>query len=79
MPDVIVLDLHLPNVPGTEILRQIRSDPRLAAVPVIVATAYPQMAESIEEKADLVLIKPVRYNVLQNKAVELTEASPSRP
>jgi CheY-like chemotaxis protein len=73
LPNLVVLDLHLPDVPGTEVLRQIRADRRLAAVPVIVATAHPQMAETIEDEADLVLIRPVRYHVLQDKAVELAQ------
>lgn len=71
VPDVIVLDLHLPDVPGTDILRHIRADAKLAEVPVIVATAHPQMAETIQDEADLVLIKPVKYKVLQDRAVEL--------
>jgi CheY-like chemotaxis protein len=71
LPNLVILDLHLPDVPGIDILQQIRTTSWLADVPVIVATAHPQMAEVIEEKADLVLIKPVRYRVLQNKAVEL--------
>ena len=71
LPNLVILDLHLPDMPGTNILQQIRSTQFLADVPVIVATAHPQMAEAVEEKADVVLIKPVRYRVLQNKAVEL--------
>lgn len=71
VPDVLVLDLHLPDVPGTQVLRHIRDDPRLREIPVIVATAHPEMAEDIQDEADLVLIKPVRYHVLQDKAVEL--------
>jgi excisionase family DNA binding protein len=74
VPDVIVLDLHLPDMPGTEVLRRMRANPQLADVPVIVATAHPEMAEEIEDEVELVLIKPVRYNVLQDKAVELTGA-----
>ncbi len=46
-PDLVVLDLCLPGVPGVEVLRRIRADARLAGMPVIVTTAYPQMAESV--------------------------------
>ena len=71
VPDVLVLDLHLPDMPGMEVLRHVRADPELAKIPVIVATAHPQLAKSVRDEADLVLIKPVRFNVLQDKAVEL--------
>jgi len=65
---VVVLDLELPRVSGVEILRQIRADARLAETHVIVATAFPDMAVGLEEKADLVLIKPVSYGQLRDLA-----------
>jgi DNA-binding response OmpR family regulator len=67
-PAVVVLDLELPRVPGTEILRQIRADVHLANIHVIIATAFPDMALDLEEKADLVLIKPVSYSQLRDLA-----------
>ncbi|MCB0155754.1 MAG: response regulator, partial [Anaerolineae bacterium] len=38
-PEIVILDLHLPRVSGKDILRKIRSDPRLEATRVILATA----------------------------------------
>jgi len=70
-PDILVLDLHLPDIPGTEILRRLRDDPRLERVPVIVVTAHTELAEEVENEVELVLIKPVRYTELQDRATEL--------
>ncbi len=39
VPDVILLDLHLPDIPGEEVLRRLRADPRTAAIPVVVVSA----------------------------------------
>ncbi|MCF8085156.1 MAG: response regulator, partial [Deltaproteobacteria bacterium] len=39
LPDVMVLDLMMPEVDGFEVLRRVRSDPDVQAVPVIVVTA----------------------------------------
>lgn len=39
LPDVILLDLHLPDIPGDEVLRRLRSDPRTVSIPVIVVSA----------------------------------------
>ena len=68
VPDLIVLDLHLPHVLGTEILAQIHADGRLAGTRVIVATADARMAEVLHDQADLVLVKPVSYNQLRDFA-----------
>ena len=70
-PDVVVLDLHLPYVSGTEILRQIRADPRLAKTRVIVTTADERMAETLREEADLVLVKPISFSQLRDLSVRL--------
>ena len=36
LPDLICLDLHLPKVPGLQVLAELNSDPRLKRIPVIV-------------------------------------------
>ena len=38
-PDFILLDLHLPDMEGEDVLRQIRQDPALRPTPVIVLSA----------------------------------------
>ena len=38
-PDLVLLDLHLPDVGGEEVLRRLRADPRTAAIPVVVVSA----------------------------------------
>ena len=58
-PDVVVLDMFLPEVSGQSILDRIRSDPRLAGSRVIVATADARLAETLHTQADLVLVKPI--------------------
>ncbi len=70
-PDIVVLDLHLPRVAGTDILRRIRADPRLAHTRVIIATAHPHMAESLRGEADLVLLKPISFSQLRDLAAIL--------
>ena len=64
-PSVVVLDRHLPQVDGVSILRHIRADERLASTQVIVVTSDPRMAETIQDRADIVLIKPVSFDQLR--------------
>jgi two-component system, cell cycle response regulator DivK len=39
-PDVLVVDIGLPEMDGFAILDRLRADPRTAAIPVVVATVY---------------------------------------
>ena len=39
-PDLILMDIQLPKISGLEATRQLRSDPRTAAVPIIVITSF---------------------------------------
>jgi len=70
-PQIVVLDLHLPRVSGEEVLGQIRADERLSATKVIIATADPRMAETLQDKADLVLLKPIGFSQLRDLASRL--------
>ncbi|NDJ74611.1 MAG: response regulator [Chloroflexi bacterium] len=72
VPELVLLDLHLPRVVGTDILREIRADPRLKQTRVIVATADPRTADIIQDDADLVLIKPTTYSQVRDLAARLT-------
>jgi DNA-binding response OmpR family regulator len=70
-PTLIVLDLHLPNVPGDRILDQIRHDPRLGKTRVILATADPRLADTLENHSDLVLLKPISFDQLRDLAARI--------
>jgi two-component system cell cycle response regulator DivK len=39
-PDLILMDIQLPKLSGLEATRQLRADPRTAAVPIIVVTSF---------------------------------------
>jgi CheY-like chemotaxis protein len=71
VPDLIILDIHLPHVSGLDILRQIRADQRLAATRVIVATADGLRGVDLQGMADLTLLKPVSPMQLHNLAMRL--------
>jgi DNA-binding response OmpR family regulator len=75
-PAVIVLDLSLPGVAGPDLLHYIRADERLVNARVIVATAHPQMVDSIRDKADLVLLKPISFGQLRDLAARLGFTKP---
>lgn len=73
-PDIVLLDIMMPEVSGLDILRQMRRDPNLAGIPVIVVTAKGMPADiknGMEAGASTYLTKPVGFQELK-EAVERT-------
>jgi CheY-like chemotaxis protein len=68
IPDLIILDLHMPNVPGDKLLKQIRSDERLSNTRVFLATADANMAAQLRDQVELVLLKPISLTQLRELA-----------
>ena len=66
-PDVILLDMHLPDISGMELLRHLKADPGTAAIPVVVVSADAlgaQVDAALEAGAQRYLTKPVSVNEL---------------
>jgi DNA-binding response OmpR family regulator len=57
-PDLILLDLMMPDIDGWEVYRQMKADPNLADIPVIVVTAK---AQSIDKVLGLHIAKVEDY------------------
>ena len=68
VPRVVLLDLNLPGVSGSEILSYIRANERLKDIVVILTTANERQAETLQDIADFVLLKPVSPMQLQQIA-----------
>ncbi len=81
VPDLILLDLRLgPEIGGEDILYQIRSNPRFDNTRVVVITAFPSIADMVNNLADLVLIKPVEIEQLKTLVTRIgsMELNPRR-
>ena len=75
-PHLVLLDLHLPDVPGDEILRRLRGDPETRQIPVVVisADATPgQIRRLLAAGAQAYLTKPLNVK----KLLALLERSPA--
>jgi hypothetical protein len=64
MPALVLLDLRLPKVDGLEVLRQIKSNPRTCAVPVVILSSSTNVRD-IEDAyalgANSYMVKPGNY------------------
>jgi two-component system phosphate regulon response regulator PhoB len=66
-PDLVLLDIMLPGISGTEVLRALRDDPRTSAVPVVMLTARTEDADvvvGLQLGADDYVTKPFSMPVL---------------
>ncbi len=59
IPDLIILDIFLPNVDGWEVLRELKKCPDTAAIPVVVCTIAQDSHKAADLGAALYLEKPV--------------------
>jgi DNA-binding response OmpR family regulator len=71
-PDVVILDIMMPEISGLDILRQMRKDPELVNIPVVVVSAKSMPADikhGMEAGASMYLTKPVGFTELK-EAIE---------
>lgn len=65
LPSVILLDLKMPKVDGLEVLRQIKGDPKLKIVPVVMMTSSREeqdLFKSYQLGVNAYVVKPVRFH-----------------
>lgn len=68
-PDLITLDLQMPNVDGFELLRRLKEDPDTAHIPVIIVSILAGEAErqGLLSAAQAILTKPINFRKLRDK------------
>ena len=71
VPDLIILDLHMPGVTGEQLLKQIRADARMEKTRVIIASADALRAQQLSSQVDMVLLKPISFTQLNQLAGRL--------
>ena len=63
-PVVVVLDLKMPKVDGLEVLRQMKSDPALKVIPVVIMTSSREegdLVRSYELGVNAYVVKPMKF------------------
>ena len=78
-PDLILMDIQLPELDGHEATRRIKADPDLRPIPIVVVTSYAlsgDEAKALAAGADAYVTKPFSPRQLLAKVRQLLEQHP---
>jgi len=81
-PDLITMDLGLPDITGDEVVARLKADPATKHIPVIVITAYyggaPLVESALAAGACEVLYKPIPLRTLEDMLHWLLTTTPNK-
>lgn len=80
-PDLVLLDYYMPGMSGTEVCRQIKKDPTLKSVPVVIVTSSSRdedIRRAVQAGCDDYLTKPIDDMTLLRKVEELLGSNSKR-
>ncbi len=63
-PDIFLIDYHLADMDGPEVVRALRADPAFTSTPIVMASGMNVEREALQAGASLFLIKPLEPSAL---------------
>jgi CheY-like chemotaxis protein len=79
-PEMIIVDLNLPDTDGLTLVRRLRSDPRSGKIPVLAVTFYPERyskEQAIAAGCDAYLVKPISTRALPDLVTTIANSRES--
>jgi two-component system chemotaxis response regulator CheY len=58
MPDIVLMDYHLSDMQGVDIIRQMRTQPAFAGLPIVMTSGMNVESEAMQAGATSFLLKP---------------------
>lgn len=80
-PDLILMDLQLPDMTGYEATRQFKANPATAAIPVLALTAFAMEGDDLKAReagCDAYLTKPLNLRVFRDTLRRLLQPGAAR-
>lgn len=81
VPDLIILDVMMPEIPGTEVARRLRANPSTAGIPILMLTARASEGDQLaglSVGADDYVVKPFSMRVLLARVEALLRRAPKQ-
>ena len=73
-PDLIILDIMMPNMNGFEFLKKVKSEPKINKIPILILTGLNSAEDEtkgLQTGADDYLIKPIKLDTLISRCNQL--------
>lgn len=76
-PDLILMDVMMPDMNGYEVTKKIRQNPALPLMPILIVTAYDtlQTSQGLTLEPSNFIRKPIEFDQLLTKVAALLEAN----
>ncbi|MBD2107337.1 response regulator [Nodosilinea sp. FACHB-141] len=76
-PDLILMDVMMPDMNGYEVTKKIRQNPALPQMPILIVTAYDtlQTSQGLALEPNNFIRKPIEFDQLLTKVAALLEAN----
>ena len=70
-PDVIITDIQMPTMSGTELITAVKSDPALAGIPIVIVAGKQSGFEQMEKRANFMIFKDINIEAQLAKAIDV--------
>lgn len=68
-PDIIITDIQMPTMNGTELITAVKTDPGLAAIPIVIVAGKQSGFEETETRANFTIFKDINIEAQLAKAL----------
>jgi CheY-like chemotaxis protein len=79
LPDLIITDMQMPKMSGSELITALRSKPETAGVPIIIVAGRASGFDRSEQRANFVIYKDIDVEAQLAKGLDVVLGRASRP